>query len=72
MDRRKLASGLVLALTAVWILASLVTLAGPNDLFLDSDWAVATGATFAVIVLSIIGYMALGTPWGRWRRTAYW
>lgn len=72
MDSWKLGSAVVLLALVGWIAASFVTLATTNDLFLSSDWQVASAVTLGFFFLSVVLYISVGRPWTRWNRTAYW
>lgn len=74
MDRVKLGSGIVLVLFVVWLAGILVSLASSswNGLFLDSAYQTEAAATLAFLLVVIVAYAAIGTPWSRWKRTAYW
>lgn len=70
MDSWKLVSGLVLLALIGWIVAIAVTLG--TEVLASGDWQV-TGAVSLVATIVFIGlYIAIGTPWNRWERTAYW
>jgi len=72
MDSWKLGSAVVLLALAGWIVASVLTLVTTNDLFLSSDWQVASAVTLGFFLVSIALYIGVGKPWARWKRTAYW
>jgi len=72
MDSWKLGSAVILLALVGWIATSFVTLATSNDLFLSSEWQAASAVTLGFFVLSLAIYIALGKPWTRWSRTAYW
>lgn len=72
MDWRTLAGGSAVVGIVLAVAGVVVTLAGTNPLLSSSDLRTPALAVFAVVAASLVGFVLLGGPSGRWRSTPYW
>lgn len=68
----KLGSGLVVALVIVALVGIVANFVVENTLFFASDMEAAAIVSLLFVLVALLAFMAIGRPWGRWNRTAYW